>query len=115
MRIAGIQDYKDGDILVVRTDRSQGFGEAYEIMQTAKAIANASGINPSFIALPKGVSVEVHRDALAVWAAQKGLGIRCKMDGGVPEFTVGSTSRGVLGVSSSLTTALEQAYEECQK
>ena len=115
MRISGIEDFNDGDILVIRTGPSQGFGESYEIMQNAKSMANASGFNPAFIVLPVGVSVEAHRDDLANWAAREGLGIRCSTINDVPEFVVGSNAKGVLGVSSNLTTALEQAYEECQK
>ena len=115
MRLAGIEDFSDGDILVIRTEPNQGFGEAYEMLQDAKTIANVSGIDPAFIALPKGVVVEHHRDSMALWAAKNGLGIRCRMAGDVPEFVVGSREKGVLSSASSLTMALEQAYEEYRK
>lgn len=115
MRLAGIEDFSDGDILIIRLDPSHGFGEAYQMIQDAKSLANASGINPAFIALPKGVLLEHHRDALAVWAAKEGLGVRCQMSGDTPEFVVGSNEKGILSSASSLTLALEQAYEEYRK
>jgi len=111
MRLAAITDYEDGDLLVIRIGRNDGFGEAWEIMQTAKSIANASGINPSFVALPRGVTVEHRREVLCRWAATKGLGIRCAMNSGAPEYSVGRGDVGILGVSNTMLGALELAME----
>ena len=112
MRLAAITDFKDGDLIVIRMSRDGGFGEAYRIMEDARSIANASGINPSFIAVPKGVQIEHHTDDLGRWAASNDLGIRCFMDGDTPQFSVGSNSRGVLATAETLVNALEAAYEE---
>ena len=111
MRLAAITDYTDGDLLIIRTGRDDGFGEAWEIMQNAKAIANASGINPYFTALPKGVSLEHHRESLCLWAADKGLLIRCTMDGRIPCYTVGNNAKGIVAQENTMLGALEKAYE----